>query len=67
MRRFYKCFIQCEGKSPYISFNYFKEVDPLWVGDLRTQKDKPSAQQFQYKLKFRAGFDAGMEIIKQQL
>ena len=57
IRKFYKDYIGGEG-SPYITFKDFKELYPLWVFDLRAQKDNPSAQPIQVKFKFRAGYDA---------
>ena len=39
VRRFYKDYIQGEG-APYITFKDYK-IYPLWVFDLRAQKDNP--------------------------
>ena len=57
IRKFYKDYIGGEG-SPYITFKDFKELYPLWIFDLRSQKDNPASQPIQVKFKFRAGYDA---------
>ena len=49
VRRFYKDYIQGEG-SPYITFKDFKELYPLWVFDLRAQKDNFQSQPIQVNL-----------------
>ena len=41
-----------------MKFKDFKELYPLWVFDLRAQKENPSAQPLQVEFKSRAGFDA---------
>ena len=59
VRRFYKDYIQGEGSVLILHFKDFKEIYPLWVFDLRAQKDAIlQSQPIQVKFKFRAGYDA---------